>query len=139
MKITKEKVITTTLLTILFAIINVCGLVILITSFMPGESGQSYNKLINDLIIMGMIDKNVAEALLQGVNLDSIFEEYDLKIKAGLILGEVIGAVLSLGGISKLISIKSSNNNNEKLINAIVSKEDKRKDKDEREVKKFLG
>lgn len=139
MKITKEKVITTTLLTILFAIINVCGLVILITSFMTGESGQSYNKLINDLVIMGMIDKNVAEALLQGVNLDSVFEEYDLKIKAGLILGEVIGAVLSLGGISKLISIKSSSNNNEKLINAIVSKEDKRKDKDEREVKKFLG
>ena len=68
---------------------------------MSGESAKVYNKLLNNLIENNLIDNKLAETLRSGVSLESLFEEYDFKIKAGLILGEALGALLSIGGIYK--------------------------------------
>ncbi|WP_297638462.1 hypothetical protein [uncultured Clostridium sp.] len=109
-------------------ILNTCGLVIIITSFMSGESAKVYNKLLNNLIENNLIDNKLAETLRSGVSLESLFEEYDFKIKAGLILGEALGALLSIGGIFKIITIKANNSNTNKLIETIkISKEEKKK------------
>ena len=50
MKWEKEKIIEILLWSLLFMILNTCGLVIIITSFMSGESAKVYNKLLNNLI-----------------------------------------------------------------------------------------
>lgn len=126
-------------------LLNGCGIAILIMLFLDDSGLSEYGELLKQMLKDKEISKDAFDILfkeaMQGIDVESLFEGLEFKQKAGIILGEVIGAGLSGIFIKFLYQVFRDDKRAQKqteLIGQAIEKGSNNESKQQRDINKYL-
>ncbi|MGL5204745.1 MAG: hypothetical protein ACRC63_00685 [Metamycoplasmataceae bacterium] len=146
-----------TLQAFIVLLLNGCGIAIVVMSFLDDSGISDTLKELKKLLDEGKLNKeayDLIRASLSNVNVESLFEALNYKIRYGMIVGEGIGIVATWAFVKAIYHFKRDKENTEQILNRdrqntneIVSaittlKGKEREEKDaikiERDINKYL-